>query len=524
MDSHATDSMQAKHASAGVAMSLATLSMAAASGLQALLYLNSFGVDGRTDGFFVAFALYTIVGVFSQSIRMTSANLLIGDRPRLLTPEYGVCLGLIAVPMLVLTIPFADQFAHLLAPGLDAADRAVTADALPLLGLAAALQLWAAGGATLLAVRDRFNSIAAAYIFGAALGLVVYLAVSPLAEELTLGWSMLAMAAGTLAVMLVGLRRAATPAASAAKPSFAPARLVSMSGLILARTAIYLVFNALYMVTLAFASGYAEGDATVLSYAYLFASYLVAGTAFALGLSRIADMRRGALGEWREMLTDTVPSGFRYSMLIAAPAMAALIVAGASLIGELLPHSFDPADVETLRVFAALLAPWVVAALLVNLLLPALLALGRGRLVNALAPPLLALHIGVTALGGALYGSDGVVGTAWVAPAVFAAVLFFAGAREGRWRLAGTLATDGGRLAAFAAVSFGGAAAVAAVVADGLAEALLAGALGSALYVGCVLLTTPKLLSVLLGAIRKAPLVDQATETPSPASSSISAR
>ena len=523
MSSTTADSMQEKHASAGVAMSLATLSMAAASGLQALLYLNSFGVDGRTDGFFVAFALYTIVGVFSQSIRMTSANLLIGERPRLLTAEYGVCLGLVAVPILVLTIPFADQLAQLLAPGLDAADRAVTADALPLLGLAAALQLWAAGGATLLAVRDRFNAIAAAYIFGAALGLVVYVAVSPLAKELTLGWSMLAMAAGTLAVMLAGLR-GARPQAAVARPSFAPARLVSMSGLILARTAIYLVFNALYMVTLAFAGGYAEGDATVLSYAYLFASYLVAGTAFALGLSRIADMRRGVLGEWREMLTDTVPSGFRYSMLIVAPAMAALIVAGAPLIGELLPHSFDPADVETLRVFAALLAPWAVAALLVNLLLPALLALGHGRLVNALAPPLLALHIGITALGGALLGSDGVVGAACVAPAIFAAVLFLVGVREGRWALARTLATDGGRLAAFAAASFGGAALVASLLADGLAEALLAGALGCALYAGCLLLAVPRLVGVLLGAIRKAPQVDQAAEAPRPASSSISAR
>jgi hypothetical protein len=500
MSAPAVTEKLAREARAGVAMSVATFAMAAASAIQAVLYLSEFGTSGRTDGFFVAFALYTIVGVFSQSIRMTSANLLIGERPRLLTAEYGVCLGLIAIPILVLTFPFADQFAHLLAPGLDAADRAVTADALPLLGLAAALQLWAAGGATLLAVRDRFNAIAAAYIFGAALGLVVYLAVSPLAKELTLGWSMLAMAAGTLGAMLVGLR-GARPGSSVAKPSFAPARLVSMSGLILARTAIYLVFNALFMVTLAFAGGYAEGDATVLSYAYLFASYLVAGTAFALGLSRIADMRRGALGEWREVLSDTVPSGFRYSMLIAAPAMAGLIVAGAPLIGELLPHSFDPADVETLRVFAALLAPWVVAALLVNLLLPALLALGRGRLVNALAP-----HIGVTTLGGALYGSDGVVGAAFVAPAVFATVLFFAGAREGRWALARTLAADGGRLAAFAAASFGSAALVAALVAEGLAEALLAGALGSALYVGCVLLTTPRLVSVLLGAIRKAPL------------------
>jgi peptidoglycan biosynthesis protein MviN/MurJ (putative lipid II flippase) len=295
-----------------------------------------------------------------------------------------------------------------------------------------------------------------------------------------------------------------------------------MSGLILARTAIYLVFNALYMVTLAFASGYAVGDATVLSYAYLFASYLVAATAFALGLSRIADMRRGVLGEWREMLTDTVPSGFRYSMLIVAPAMAGLIVAGAPLIGALLPHSFDPGDVETLRVFAALLAPWAVAALLVNLLLPALLALGHGRLVNALSPGLLVLHVAVTAVGGILLGSDGVVGAAFIAPTVFATVLFLVGVKEGRWTLARTLASDGGRLAAFAAASFGGAAVVAALVADGLAEALLAGALGSALYAGCLLLAQPRLVKVLLGAIRPKLGSDQAEAAP--ASSSISAR
>ena len=282
-----------------------------------------------------------------------------------------------------------------------------------------------------------------------------------------------------------------------------------MSGLILARTAIYLVFNALYMVTLAFASGYAEGDATVLSYAYLFASYLVAATAFALGLSRIADMRRGALGEWREMLTDTVPSGFRYSMLIVAPAMAGLIVAGAPLIGELLPHSFDAGDVETLRVFAALLAPWAVAALLVNLFLPALLALGHGRLVNALAPGLLALHVAATALGGMLFGSDGVVGAAFIAPAVFAAVLLCVGVKEGRWALARTLAGDGGRLAAFAAASFGGAAADRRALTDGLPEALLAGALGCAFYAVCLQLAVPRLVGVMLGAIRPKAGVDR---------------
>src|SRR4029079_8127927 len=71
------DTLRSKHAQAGMAMAAATFAMAAASGIQAALYLHSFGIDGRTDGFFVAFALYTVFGVFSQSIRVTSAPLLV---------------------------------------------------------------------------------------------------------------------------------------------------------------------------------------------------------------------------------------------------------------------------------------------------------------------------------------------------------------------------------------------------------------------------------------------------------------
>ena len=107
--------------------------------------------------------------------------------------------------------------AALLAPGLGEAGRSVTESALPILGLAMILQLWAAGGATLLAVRDRFDRIAFAYIAGAVAGLVVYLAVSQIAGELSLGWSMLAMAVVTCAVMLDGVR-ASRPRGSARLP------------------------------------------------------------------------------------------------------------------------------------------------------------------------------------------------------------------------------------------------------------------------------------------------------------------
>jgi peptidoglycan biosynthesis protein MviN/MurJ (putative lipid II flippase) len=500
------EDLRDKHAHAGVAMAVATVAMGATSGIQALLYLSSFGINGRTDGFFVAFALYTSFGVFSQSIRVTSAPLLVGERPRLTPRELAIALMGIAAPVALLTIPLAGPLASLLAPGLGEAGRGITESALPILGLAMILQLWAAGGATLLAVRDRFDRIAFAYIAGALSGLIVYLAVSGAAGELSLAWSMLAMAVVTGGAMLDGVRTSRPrTSAPAPKREMGPLRLfVRCTWLVLGSTAIYLAFNGLYVITLAFASTYNAGAATVLSYAYLFASYLVAATGFALGMSRIADMRRGALADWREVIADTVPAGFRYAMLLVAPALAALVAGGATLIGAVLPDSFSAADVSQLREFSALLCAWTVAALLVNLLLPALFALGRSKLVNLLAPAIVVLHIAVTALGGMLFGAVGVVGAFFIVPLAFAAVLLVAGAGRESAPIARELARDGLRFAALAAVSFGIGALVGETLASGIVSPLLTIAIGSLLYASVGLRLAGSQVRLLVGAVRPA--------------------
>lgn len=498
------DDLREKHAHAGVAMAVATLAMGLTSGIQALLYLSSFGINGRTDGFFVAFALYSSFGVFSQSIRVTSAPLLVGERPRLAPTELAFALVAIALPVAILTIPLAGPLASLLAPGLGETGRSVTQDALPVLGMAMILQLWAAGGATLLAVRDRFDRIAFAYIAGAAAGLIVYLAVSGSAGELSLGWSMLAMAIVTCTLMLDGVRASRAEASATPKRQIRLGGLARSVGLVLGSTMVYLAFNGLYVITLAFTSNYDAGDATVLSYAYLFASYLVAATGFALGMSRIADMRRGALADWREVIADTVPAGFRYSMLLVAPALAALIAGGATLIGEVLPSSFDAAQVDQLRVFTALLCAWTVAALLVNLLLPALFALGRAKIVNLLAIPVVVAHIAVTALGGALFGANGVVGAFFVVPLAFAVILLAVGAGRGGIAIGRELARDGLRFLAFSAASFGIADAIASTLTNGIATPLLTIAIGSLLYGISALRLAPGQMRLLVGAVRPA--------------------
>jgi hypothetical protein len=168
----ATSSPTSTHkARAGMAMSLATFAMAAASAIQAVLYLSRFGTNTRTDGFFVAFALYSTFGVFSQSLRLTSVPLLVEPGARLSTREFATTLGLIALPVMLVTGPLAGPLSHLIAPGLDGSGRNVTAAALPVLGGAMVLQLWAAGAATVLAIRDRFTTIAGAYMAGALTGL-----------------------------------------------------------------------------------------------------------------------------------------------------------------------------------------------------------------------------------------------------------------------------------------------------------------------------------------------------------------
>jgi hypothetical protein len=503
MERHDADALRTKHAHAGMAMAAATFAMAITSGLQAALYLHSYGVGGRTDGFFVAFALYTVCGVFSQSLRVTSAPLLVGGSRQLSVREFAAALVLIAVPVAVATMPLAHPLSQLMAPGLSDSDRSITQSALPILGGAMILQLFAAGAATVLAVRDRFNRVAIAYIVGSVAGLGCYLAVSGRAGELSMGWSALAMTAVTCALMVAGLRGGHSQAGAPSRP-LRPGRLVTETASILGRTAIYLAFNGLYLITLAFTSGFEPGEATVLSYAYMFAAYLVAGTAFALGMSRIADMRRGALAEWRAVLADTVPHGFRYSMLLVAPAMAALVTAGAPLVGEVFSASLTPHDVDMLRLFGALLGGWTVAALLANLLLPAMFALGRARLVNALALPLVALHAAATAAGGILFGSAGVVGAMFVAPFCFAAALLAIGAGDARGHLTRELARDGLRFAWLAAISYGAGAALAATVASGAGEALVAGASGTILYVALAPAAAPQQVRLVIRSLRPA--------------------
>jgi putative peptidoglycan lipid II flippase len=488
-------------ARAGVLMAVATAAMAVASAAQAVLYLSEFGVTARTDAFFAAFALYTVSGIFAQAIRVTSVPLLVAAGG-LDSRTFGAALAVIGLPVLVVTLPLAGALAAVLAPGAEAGARGLTEEALRILGPAIVLQIGAAGGATVLGMRGRWSAIASAYVAGAVAGLATFLAARSAAGELTLGWSMLAMAVVTAGWMAAAAAGSRTSRPGALRPG--PAVVAAL--VILGRTLVYFVINGLVMVTLAVVSHDAAGDVTVLSYAYLFASYLVAGTSVAIGISRAPDMARGASADWHDVVADTVPHGYRYAAMVVAPALAALVVAGAAVVGELLPGSFGPGDVDALQRFALALAPWTLAALLVNFALPALFALGRARLLNLLAVPVIAVHVAATLAAERLGGSTAAAAALAVAPLAFAAVLVAVGARDRAGAVARQVAVDTLRFGGLAAVAFAAAWAAGTPLGEGLARHLAVVVLGAALYVAGLRVVAPGQLAVLLGA-RRAPAV-----------------
>ncbi len=519
-------------ARAGMAMSLATFAMAAASAGQAVLYLGRFGTNARTDGFFVAFALYSTFGVFSQSLRLTSVGLLV-EPARLSVRQLRDGAGCGGRGGAGADCPAGRALAELIAPGLTAGARQVTAAALPVLGVAMVLQLWAAAGRhgagdprALWHDRGRLHGGGggriddfsgadephgrsdAGVVDGRDVGAHVHVDAGGDAPQWGLGRVADGAGRASRAPFRLSLAVDGEQAAPARANRLASAlrELGANCGVVLGRTAIYLAFNLLFVITLAFSSRSAAGETTVLSYAYLFASYLVAGTGMALGMSSIPDMTRQARAQREALVASTVPRGFRYAMLIVAPALAGLIASGAPLIHALLPGSLSLAEVHTLRVFAALLVPWTVAALLVNFLLPVLLAVGRTRLLGVLAPLLLAGHVAATAAGAALWGVDGAVGAMWVAPACLAAVLLVSGSgREDARPVVRQLSGDGARFLGLAAVAFGAGWAVGDALGADLAQALVAGIVGCAAYLAGLRVVARRQLEVLVSAVAARP-------------------
>ena len=282
-------------------------------------------------------------------------------------------------------------------------------------------------------------------------------------------------------------------------------RLARCVWLVLGSTAIYLAFNGLYVITLAFASNYGAGGATVLSYAYLFASYLVAGDR--LRPRHVADRRHAPRRPRRLARGDRRHRAGRLPLRDAArrpgPGGADRRRRDPDRRGA--AASFDAAQVDAA---ARLRGP--------ALRLDGGRAAGQPAAAGAVRarPRQAGQRAGAGRRRPRTSRSPRSAGpssapTASSAPSsssrlAFAAVLLVAGAGRGCGPIARELARDGLRFVALAAVCFGIGAAMADSLVCGLAAPLLAIGIGGILYGLTTSQLAPRQIRLLVGAVRPA--------------------
>jgi hypothetical protein len=236
----------------------------------------------------------------------------------------------------------------------------------------------------------------------------------------------------------------------------------------------------LYVVCLPFAGRLETGAVTSFGYAYLAAASLVTVTAFSLGLVTSVPLTRAGLES--DPAARHVVSASWVALTLIGAAAGVFAVAGAGVVEAVLGHAYGgDVGTEVGRV-VAVLSPWVIASVGVNVTFPLLFVVGRLRPLPVIGIVALAVQIPLAWLASSVLELDGLaLALAVTTFFVLGALLRELGALE---RAARGLLVAAAFVASLTAVSF----APPALLLGSVASA----AVGLALYVGLLALLRPR--------------------------------
>lgn len=389
------------------------LAIAVQSGLAAVvgvIIARELGRTAETDGFFAAYGVFIVLALAATAIRLVVlpplARARIDRRLGQETSAWAIALTVLAVPAVVAALLAARPLAALLTGfGPDRA-RDAAESLLPLMVIAAVLQLYAGLAASALAALDDYLTAALSTIAASAAGLAYVLlridadGIDAVAVGMTVN-GLIAAALPTLA--LVRRARSAEMPRVAVRPSGPP---ISERLLVAGRSvALPLALQAVYLTSLPFAAREGVGSATSFGYAYLAGAALVAATSSSLGLVTSVPLARVGLdppGITRHVVSSS------WLALVAVGAVAGVFaVAGPSLVGPVLGDSYLANVGEELGRLIALLSPWMVFAIGFSVTLPLLFVQGRTTGLGAAAVAVVALHVPLAWFGQTVAGLAG---------------------------------------------------------------------------------------------------------------------
>lgn len=389
---------------------------------------REFGRGAITDGFFAAYGVFVVVVLAASAIRVTVlpsfARARVDRRLGSEVTGFAVSLALLAIPVLVVGVVFAQPLADVLTGHGPELARSTAADVLPWMVLAATLQLFAGLAASALAALDDYITAAGGYALGSIVGLGVILwRVDPDGVQ-AISWGMAINGALALAVPAVTLTlRAGREQMPAGAMRGARGSSLSRLGTMGTGVALPLALQVVYVICLPFAAREGEGAVTSFGFAYLIAAAIVSVTASSLSLVTAVPLTRVGLDAARTA-RHVVSSSWIALVVIGATA-GVFGIAGARIADLVLGSTYSKGVGAELGRLVLVFSLWGIASIGVSVAFPLIFVVGLGRTLPWIAGAIVLVQVPVAFGLGRLFGLSGLALSLALATAVVLAALLF---------------------------------------------------------------------------------------------------
>jgi peptidoglycan biosynthesis protein MviN/MurJ (putative lipid II flippase) len=379
-------------------------------GVLAILIVVEFGKDARTDGLLAAYGVYGLLLAFAQSLRATVVARLV-EGPSLFenldrfVAATLVVVGLAAIP-LVLAGP---ALAELLTGDLPTEAGETARTALAWFWLAAGTHLVAALVAAALGVRGEFGPPGLAYVAGGVLSiafLVTFdgsLGIDAVSVGITLG---ALVTAGLMLWRAVRRGYRLRPAQLLPRRR----RLVDARVMFLGSVG-YMIPQATYVISVAFAARIEEGAVTLYSYAFFAAMLVIGASSGAAGIVLAAPLSQ-TWDRRPETLEPDLVKVTRAGLLLIIPLLGVAALVGDDLVELVLGGSLGSDDPAVIADSFLALAGVMISSAALPVPMLAAFATGRYGGVAVVSIVTVAVHVPLSALGLAVGTPEAIAGAA----------------------------------------------------------------------------------------------------------------
>jgi peptidoglycan biosynthesis protein MviN/MurJ (putative lipid II flippase) len=366
-------------------------------GALAVLVAATIGNDARTDGFFAAFGVYSLLVSFAQSSRTTIVARLLEGRERFDAFNRYLGAGILIFLLVSLAFgPLGDVVARILTGNPTARETARTA--LLVLWPAAGLQLFAALGAAMLGALGDFLWAGLAFVGGSILSIVAFVALRP---SLGIDGLAVAMLIGSvlsaLIILAALLREGWRPSRSTVTE---PREAVRGLSVLAISSLSFLIAQLGFVVTLGVAARLGVGTVTVVTY-----SYMAMALVQAVFVSSIPMVLAAPIAQtWDRRAQSLLPHNeavFAAGLLLVVPVVATVALIGVEL-GEFVLADFTHDEVHLVIELFLILSANVVWGLAATVPYAAAVAVGRYALIAAATAAVVAVDVGLSLLAGAV--------------------------------------------------------------------------------------------------------------------------